>query len=201
MPQLGELWIKAWGLDPGDEYWHTNGSAVGIVFPFIDGHQIRWLKNGPMKWQTFGSPLYNVDGTDMLICEDAISARKWLQTEPDNGATCLFGVNSSKIAVPEAGASLAYVYIVWLDNDKDSVNERAAEIAKFIGTTHTHNVVLVKGGTDPKRYTKKELLNVRDQARELCRTAPSTSQPYHVLEVPQPHQRVRAGLGVERVTS
>jgi len=196
MSQLGELWIKAWGLTPADEYWYEDSGEKGLVFPFANGHQIRWLhKDQTLKWQTFGKPEFNVYGENKLICEDAISARKWLDADPNHGVSCLFGTNESKALIDSTSA----LNLVWLDNDNAGVVKIAQTIATHVGTLGgSDKCVLVNGGTDPKRYTKKELNDVRDEARKLCGSAPTTGQPYHVLEVPQPDQRVRAGLGLKQ---
>lgn len=195
MPILGNLFMRAWGLEKGTEYWHEDGGAQGILFPCHGGYQIRWLKGNTLKWQTFGDPEYHVHGAYVMICEDLLSARKWLEADMANGAMCLFGAKASKVEPPPGAEP---IYLVWLDNDQPAIDELAKEISNKLGITRTKNVVLVKGGTDPKRYTRKELLDVRDAARKLCGTAPPTDQPYHVLEVPIPNQRVRAGLGVKR---
>lgn len=198
MPDLGQLFIKAWGLVPEDEYWVDTAGARGICFPFVDGYQIRWLEGSTLKWQTFGDPKYSVVGTDILICEDAISARKWLQADPDNGVMCLFGAKVAAAHPIDVGLASESMFLVWLDNDQKHIDEVATNISKKLGSAWSKNVVLCRGGTDPKRYTKEELLNVRDEARKLCGTTPPVDQPYHVLEVPIPNQRVRAGLGVKR---
>lgn len=193
---LGELFMEAWGLSKGDEYGVDNAEGEGIVFPFTGGHQIRWLKGNALKWQTFNKPSMVVHGKDIMICEDVLSARKWLEADPSNGVVCLFGAKASS-ATPSVSSSDP-LYLVWLDNDQARIDEVAAEIGHKLGTVYSSNVVVVQGGTDPKRYTKGELLNVRDQARKLCGSAPPADRAYHVLEVPIPDQRVRAGLGVKR---
>ncbi len=174
LTDLGKLWLTAWGIIAPANVMSTPDDD-GIIIPFADGHQIRWFYKDGLKWQTFGDCEFNVMGENVVICEDILSAVKFIDADPDNGAICVFGSSAAGI-MPMMPIPPERMYMVWFDNDNDQVNKNAELAARKFASVSS-NVVLCTGGTDPKRYTAKELIDVRDQARKLCGTAAPTDKP------------------------
>lgn len=186
-------WLEAYGIDTCYNTGAYSASKDALVFNYKHGHQIRYFDGREPKWMSYGNPVAYSIGDPVLVVEDIVSALKWNRLDVLNGYVSLAGHRPNMPAI--VPANFKSHYIVWLDNDKPSVVEAAAALAYEL-STESAGVVLIEGGTDPKRYPLSELKQVSDVCNKLFQSAPPDGRPYHVLKVWSPGEGVRAGAGV-----
>jgi hypothetical protein len=188
-------WLEAYGIIYRSRAYSANDNE--LVFPSYDvdnphlltGYQIRYFDGRKPKWKSYGTPASGMGGKIVIVTEDIISSLKWANTVPDSGYICLAGHRSDIPMHLFSPLRQANLLIVWLDNDKPSVVEASEQLAHYgVGGT----TVLIRGGTDPKRYPKNELKKVFDVCSELIRTPPPDGGSYHVLEIRNPGEGVCA---------
>lgn len=198
------LWLKAFGIEAhAMERGVYSVDRDTLVFPAIHcngiseatGYQIRRFDSG-LKWESHGRPLQWWAAGEMTVyVEDVVSAYKWVEAT-GQGYVMMAG---NRDTVPKSQSwmgyrdnepSLSRFPVVWFDNDKPSVVEAAEGLIKHL--THATKTVgvLILGGTDPKRYSKDELVRVADACIQLVKSTPPDGGSYHVLTLPQPGEGV-----------
>ena len=188
-----KLWLDAYGIGRvAEDSGAYSTSEYELVFPYqlsgaraLCGYQIRYFDGRKPKWKSRGTPTGARMYGDVIVTEDIVSSLKWWASVSNSGYVSLGGHRPS---LPLVGYAAPTMFVVWLDNDKESVIKAAESLAAECATLAP--TVLISGGTDPKRYPKSELKKVSDDCKALIKLAPADGRSYHVLKIWNPGEGV-----------